>query len=132
MTPQRTLETKNVPEKFTVGEWVDFRKRVEVNLWEGSVARVTRVNGFEVHVNIDGDERRQMAFFPRRSDGKYVRMLSPNGSVPDYEFAPTWIFHGKTSKMFARAAEKAATESKKKESRLGVLGSLRRMLFTTS
>lgn len=133
MTESSTL-TATTPEKFTVGEWVDFRQRVGIGLWEGRIARVTRVNGLEVYVNIDGDPREPMAFFPRRSDGKHVRMLSKNGSVPDYEFAPTWIYHGKTAELFARAADKVAAEKlatveDKRAFRLWALNSLKDMIL---
>ena len=131
MTEQRTLATKNAPEKFTVGEWVDFRQRVDLNLWEGRAAHVTRVNGLEVYVNLDGNADEPMAFFPRRSDGKHVRMLSRNGSVPDYEFAPTWIYHGKIAESFARVIENAKIETEKKES-LRSVRDLRRIVFGNS
>lgn len=114
MTEQLTLAASKAPEKFTVGEWVDFRERVGINLWEGRAARVTKVNGLEVYVELDGNPHETMAFFPRRSDGKHVRMLSRNGSVPDYEFSPTWIYHGKTAEVFAHAAAKAEIESNNK------------------
>lgn len=128
MTEQSTLTVKNAPEKFVVGEWVDFRQRVEVNRWEGRAARVTRVNGLEVYVDIDGNVNEPMAFFPRRSDGKHVRMISRNGSVPDYEFAPTWIYHGRVAENFANVIERTRIEGENKESRRGFLDSLRRLI----
>lgn len=126
------FDTKSVPEKFVVGEWVDFRQRVGIDSWSGNAARVYRINGLEVYVYIDGNMNESMCFFPRRSDGKHVRVLSRNGPVPDFEFAPSQIFHGRTSEAFARsaakvAAEKIAAENKKKESLGRVLGSLRNM-----
>lgn len=114
MTAQSTLATNKAPEKFTVGEWVDFRERVGINLWEGRVARVTKVNGLEVYVELDGNPHEPMAFFPRRSDGKHVRMLSRNGSVPDYEFYPTWIYHGRAAEVFSNSAAKAEIENSNK------------------
>lgn len=114
MTEQRILAADKAPEKFTVGEWVDFRERVGVSLWEGRSARVTRVNGLEVYVDLDGNVNEPMAFFPRRSDGKHVRMRSRNGSVPDYEFYPTWIYHGRTAEVFAHAVAKAEIENENK------------------
>lgn len=76
-----------VPETFVVGEMVDFcdgeyRRKVQV----------TAVNGNEVTARV---RAQPMVFTPRPSDGKHVKVGSP-----DYEVTPT---------MISRPAPKAKT-----------------------